>query len=365
MIYLDNAASTPLLPEVMVDLCRNLDTFGNPSSIHSEGVKAKQLILDAKDKVSRKLHCNRDEIFFTTGATMSNNIILQGFYGIKCVSTIEHEDIQMLADKFHYEKIPVDNDGKINITSLKRIILDLYEWDENENFLFSIQIANSEIGVIQDIQSISELIHSYPNAYLHVDATQYIPYFECDVQALKIDALSMSGQKIGCIKGTGLLYISEKLQSLISPLIYGKQGLIGGTENVLGISCLGEAFNCLDYDNKQMILLRNQLIVGLNGKLVGDIDYRLPNNVCVMFDDVDAQSLVMLLNDYGICCSAGSACSSGDSEPSSTLLAIGLTPKQANSCVRFTLSKETTKFEIDYTIDAVNKAVEFLKGLKG
>ena len=363
MIYLDNAASTPLIPEVIVDLCRNLDTFGNPSSIHLEGVKSKQLILGSKDKVSRKLHCNRDELFFTTGATMSNNIILQGFNGEKCVSEIEHEDIQMLSDKFHYIKIPVDNKGRINIEELKVIANNLYE--SRCNVLFSIQMANSEIGVIQDIETISDIIHSYPGFYLHTDATQYIPYFECDVQTLKIDALSMSGQKIGCIKGTGLLYISEKLQPLISPLIYGKQGLIGGTENVLGISCLGEAFNCLDYDNKQMILLRNQLIAGLNGKLVGDIDYRLPNNVCVMFRNVDAMSLVMLLNDYGICCSAGSACSSGDSEPSSTLLAIGLTSEQANSCVRFTLSKETTKFEIDYTIDTVNKAVEFLKGLKG
>lgn len=363
MIYLDNAASTPLLPEVMVDLCRNLDTFGNPSSIHSEGAKAKQLILDAKDKVSRKLYCNRDELFFTTGATMSNNIILQGFNGVKCVSEIEHEDIQMLADKFHYTKIPVDNKGRINIEELKVIANNLYE--SRCNVLFSVQMANSEIGVIQDIETISDIIHSYPDFYLHTDATQYIPYFECDVQALKIDALSMSGQKIGCIKGTGLLYISEKLQSLISPLIYGKQGLIGGTENVLGISCLGEAFNCLDYDNKQTILLRNQLIVGLNGKLVGDIDYRLPNNVCMLFDDVDAQSLVMMLNEYGICCSAGSACSSGDSEPSTTLLSIGLTSKQANNCVRFTLGKETNSFDINYTIETVNKTVSFLMELKG
>lgn len=356
MIYLDNAASTPLLPSVKEKLLKVLDVYGNPSSIHKQGRIAKELINNSKNIIANKLNCNEDELFFTSGASMSNSVILTGFNNKIISSAIEHEDIQMIC--LDSEKIFVDKNGIVNIENLKEILEKV-----TSPTLFSIQMANGEIGTIQEISKISKLIHGNPNCYLHTDATQYIPYYPIDVKKMEIDALSMSGQKIGCIKGIGLAYISKKLQKHISPVIYGKQGLIGGTENVPGIVCLGEAFKNLNYDNEEMFILRNRLIDRLNGTLIGDSEYRLPNNVCMYFESVPAETLVVLLDEYGICCSAGSACSNNDNEPSSTLLALGLNEEQVNSCVRFTLGRETTKDEIDKAIEIINNVVNILREL--
>lgn len=361
MIYLDNAASTPVLPQVREKLNSVLDIYGNPSSIHALGTEAKKIIFNTKDIISNKLGCKSDELYFTNGATMSNNLVLQGFNGNIYVSAIEHEDIQLMADNFSWKKISVDKDGFINKNELQKYVSE----NTDTSKLFSIQAANGEIGTIQNIKEISTIIHSYPNSFLHMDMTQYIPYYEINVESLGVDSLSMSGQKIGCIKGIGLLYVSENLIEYISPIIYGNQGLIGGTENVPGIACLGEAFNCLSYDNKETTRLRNMLINGLNGDLVGTNTNRLPNNVNIYFKDVESSSIVMLLSEYGICVSAGSACSSELEEPSSTLLAIGLDSKMAKSCVRFTLSQNTTEKEIEETIAMTNSVVELLRGLNG
>lgn len=364
MVYLDNAASTPISYEVRNKLNECLDIFGNPSSLHNEGIKAKELINASKSIISKSINCLESELYFTTGATMSNNIVLQGFKGNCIVSAIEHEDIQLIANAYNMSRIPVDTEGRIVITELKHIINDTIEWSSSdEPILVCIQAANSEIGTIQDIEAISKLVHSYPNVYLYMDVTQYIPHYPIDVKRMGIDAFGMSGQKIGCIKGTGLLYLSERVKGLIKPLIYGAQGLIGGTENVPGIACMGEAFKWLKYDHTATILeLRNLMIDGLNGELIGSRRDRLPNNVNMLFDNVDSQSLVIMLNEKGICCSAGSACSSGNAEPSATLLALGLSPKQANSCVRFTLGEMNTKEEIMNVIPIINDTVDFLRG---
>lgn len=354
-IYLDNAASTPILPQVKSKLLETLDIFGNPSSLHSEGQKAKSIINESKEIIAARLNCDTDELFFTSGATMSNNLILQGYKGKVITTPIEHEDIIMMAKEFGWSMLDVDQSGLI-INN---------QCDSNAS-LFSIQMANSEIGTIQDIKHLSETIHSYSEYnFLHTDATQYIPYYPVDVKRFGIDALSMSGQKIGCIKGIGILYISKRLQRFIRPVIYGKQGLIGGTENVLGIACLGEAFKCLDYkdDIKEMIRLRDKLIQQLDGELIGSVDKRLPNNACMCFEGVPAESIVMMLSEFGICCSAGSACSSNDNEPSATLLAIGFNKEKANSCVRFTLNKNTTEEEIDHVIEMTNNTVSMFREL--
>jgi len=357
MIYLDHAASTPVLPQVKEKLIETLDIYGNPSSLHEEGQKAKDIISEAKNIISKRLKCSEDELYFTSGATMSNNILLGGFQGELICSEIEHDDILMRC-KFN-EKIPVNKAGYVNLDVLEHIL----KYRERDT-LFSIQMANSEIGTIQHIKIIADLIHKYPGCFLHCDATQYVAHYPISVKEMGIDALSMSGQKIGCIKGTGLLYISNKLINHIDPIIYGKQGLIGGTENVLGIACLGEAFNHLDYNVNHMNYLANMLSSNVHGELIGaDIYDRLPNNVCMYFKGIPAETIVMMLSEQGICCSAGSACSSNDNEPSSTLLAIGLSKEDANSCVRFTLSNNTTEEEILEVIDKTNSVIDILRGL--
>lgn len=357
MIYLDNAASTPVLPLVKKKIIECLDIYGNPSSIHNEGQRAKALINEATKIIAKKINCKEDEIYYTTGATMSNNIVMQGFYSTIITSKIEHDDILLMGETFRrFRLIGVNNKGFINTDEL---ISELEDY-KGAPILVSIQMANGEIGTIQDIKRISEIVHSYPCAFLHTDATQYIPYYQIDVKDMGIDALSMSGQKIGCIKGTGLLYLSNQLKPFIDPLIYGNQGFIGGTENVLGIACLGEAFKELNY-NTELMYKRDLLIEQLDGILVGDDKKRTPNNVCMLFKNIDSYALVYLLNEHGIYCSSGSACSSNVDKPSSTLLAIGL-GKDAESCVRFTLNSNITTEDILYASKVINYAVKMLRG---
>ena len=353
MVYLDNAASTCPIPDVVKTLSDMLFIYGNPSSIHTYGREAFKVVIDARESIRQLLGANKDdEILFTSGATMSNNIFIQGYMNrhpnaALIVSEIEHKDILLLADylKAHGRKvykIPVYQDGTICEGTLENICWQMKK-DERE-FLCSIQMANGECGVIQDYVMISKLVHTYGGIY-HSDVTQYIPYYPIDLSY--VDAFSMSGQKIGCIKGTGLLYIKHGIE--IDPVIFGEQGLIGGTENVLGIACLKTAFETLDRDNTKMKDIRDILMHRLQpyGRILGSTQKRLPNNVYMSFD----RPMVAKLNEFGIMASAGSACAKA--EPSHVVLAMGYTEETARNAVRFSLSKNVTIKDIDDTVEAV------------
>ena len=355
-VYMDNAASTMPSEAVKQKIIETLQIYGNPSSQHDEGFKAKSIINESSQIISEKLNCEPEELYYTSGATMSNNLIIQGFLrkypnGKILYSAIEHNDITMMADYFgkrKFIKIPVLHNGLIDITFLAKQ-LKRYR---RVPVLCTIQAANSECGTVQLVQDLSKLVHAYPKTYLHSDVTQYIAHFECDVEKLGLDALSMSGQKINCIKGIGLLYISNNLS--ISPIIFGEQGLIGGTENVLGIACLGEAFRTLSYDYANLKFKRNYFIEKIDAPLVGSFNSRLPNNIYVI-STKDAESMVVYLNEFGICASAGSACSSNDVDPSHVVLAMGYSEEEAKSCVRFTINNQTSYEDIDYVVDIFNR----------
>ena len=361
MIYMDNAASTLPSEKVIKCLKDNVEIYGNPSSIHYEGEKAYNLISNATDKISKLLNCKKNEIYYTSGATMSNNLFIQGFLRAHknaklIISQIEHNDIIELSDyidktmgfKYVY-RIPVDFNGFINIDCLEKLLYEL----NDECVLVCIQGANGECGSIQDIERISKLVHSHKNMYLFSDMTQYIPYYPLDVYQLNLDGMSMSGQKIHCIKGTGLMYIKNGVE--IDPLIFGEQGLIGGTENVLGIACLGVAFENINYDHKQLIEKRDYFIDSLinnaNVKLIGSRNNRLPNNI-YMKGNCNGESMVVLLSELDICSSAGSACSTNGSKPSHVLTSMGYSIEDAKKCVRFTINDNTTYEDIDYTVNA-------------
>lgn len=361
-MYLDNAASTEVSKNVKEKLIEVLSIYGNPSSQHNEGFKAKQIITDATDIISDKLNCCFDNIYYTSGATMSNNLAIQGFIrkNPNCkvlYSAIEHNDIILMANYFkdNFIKIPVNEEGYIDLCKLSLMLLQYY----NIPVLVVIQIANGEIGTIQKIETISKIIHSYKDTYLYCDATQYIPYYKCNIKELDIDMLGMSGQKINCIKGIGLLYVKD--QNIIDPIIFGEQGLIGGTENIIGIACLGEAFKNINYDIKELINKRDYFIEQLNKPLIGDKYNRLPNNICVLFKNTNSENFVELLNEYNIYSSAGSACSSGNPDPSHVLKAIGLNDVDAKSCMRFTINNNITYKEIDKTINMINKLYLMIK----
>lgn len=370
-IYMDNAASTKVKSEVLKkfnNIAKNL--YANPSSEHSEGLKAERCIREVKDNISNKMHCDPDEIFFTTGATMSNNILIQGVLRkhpetMFITSTVEHNDIMMLYDWLPYTKrlVDVNKNGIINICQLVQYVTDCM--CKGIPCLVSVQMANSETGVIQPIKLISDIIHKYKYGYLHVDATQYIPYYPIDINKLNIDALSMSGQKIGGIKGSGLLVVRQVLQENIAPIIFGEQGLVGGTPSTPLIASLGEAFDRIDYSDIVILYtLRDYLLSrlkDLGGILVGTDDYhRLPNNIYIRFPSINGLSLMHLLSDRGIYIGTGSACSTDSDKPSHVALAYGLSEEESFECVRFTLSPDNTEGEIDYVIDILNSILPLL-----
>ena len=364
---MDTAASTIPSDAVIKCLKDNLEIYGNPSSLHEEGERAKQLIVNATDNITDILNCNRNEIYYTSGATMSNNLFIQGFMRAHkdaklVISTIEHNDIIELSDYIDRQKgykyvyrVPVDCNGNVNINCLEKL---LNEFD-GDCVLVCIQGANGECGTIQDIEQISRIVHSHKNMYLFSDMTQYIPYYKIDVKDLGLDGMSMSGQKIHCIKGIGLLYIKDGIR--IDPLIFGEQGLIGGTENVLGISCLSTALSELKFDCKDLVEKRDYFIENLlektDAELIGSRNNRLPNNIYVKTNK-GGESMVVLMSDFNICSSAGSACSSNGNKPSHVLLAMGYSKDDAKKCVRFTIDENVTYEDIDYTIDVFQKLSE-------
>lgn len=361
-IYMDNAASTHVKLDVMTAFEDALvNQYANPSSIHNAGLDASGLILSVQDVIASKLSCKENEIFFTSGATMSNNVLIQGFIRkhpetMLIISNVEHNDIMELYSWLPYQKriVSVNHNGIIDLTELDNLIKECRE--AGRYSLVSVQLANSETGIIQPVGKISEIVHQHDKAFFHSDATQYIPYYPIDIAEMGIDALSMSGQKINGIKGSGLLVMRKAMQENITPIIFGEQGLIGGTPATPLISSLGKAFELLKYDNTELkhkrdILLRH--LEDLGGILVGTIENRLPNNIYIRFPGVGGMTLLNLLNNYGIYIGTGSACSTDSDKPSHVAMAYGLSPEEALECVRFTLSNENTYEEIEYVVKVI------------
>lgn len=368
-IYLDNAASTKVKPRVLAkfnDVANNY--YGNPSSEHTEGLMAEACINKAKEIISNVIVCDPSEIYFTSGATMSNNILIQGVLRrhpetMFITSTVEHNDIMELYDWLPYSKHMVDVDrlGQIDMNELWGLLVDCES--RNKPCLVSIQMANSETGIIQPIKQIASLVHEY-GGYLHVDATQYIPYYPINIKDMGVDALSMSGQKIGGIKGSGILYARKIVTDNMTPIIFGEQGLIGGTPSTPLIASLGTAFEEIDYDVSSMHDKRDILLSHLEdngGILVGTKENRLPNNIYIRFPGVNGLTLMNLLNERGICIGTGSACSTDSDKPSHVALAYGLKPEEAFECVRFTLSNETSYEDIDYVAKVLSSLLLLLR----
>ena len=368
-IYMDNAASTRVNPKVLAkfnEVAKSL--YGNPSSEHTEGTNAYVCIENVKKDIAHKLNCNESDIYFTSGATMSNNVLIQGVLRrhpetMFVTSSVEHNDIMELYDWLPYSKhmVAVDNSGIININDLWNVLIECEK--TKKPCLVSIQMANSETGIIQPIKQISSLVHEY-GGYLHVDATQYIPYYDINIDNLGIDALSMSSQKIGGIKGSGLLYVRQILADNMTSIIFGEQGLIGGTPATPLIASLGEAFNELNYNASHLQDKRDYLLSCLEdmgGVLVGTRNNRLPNNIYIRFPGVKGLALMHLLNGYNIYVGTGSACSTDSDKPSHVALAYGLTDEEAFECIRFTLSDENTFEEIEHVVKVLSSILPLLR----
>jgi len=365
-IYLDHAATTPLRPEVRAAMEPYLsaDGFGNPSSLHADGQRAKRALDAARDTLACALGAQFSEITFTSGGTEADNAALVGVMlargrGSHLITTqIEHEAVIETArflEKlgFSVTYLPVDEQGRVAPRSVADALTD-------RTALVSVMHANNEVGTVQPLREIADLVHAH-EAYLHADAVQTFSQLPVNVHDLGVDLLSVSAHKIYGPKGVGALYVRSGIP--IEPLLHGggqERERRAGTENVPAIAGFGEAVRLLLPEREavaaRLTLLRDTFLAALrqripNMVLNGHPAERLPNNINLSFPGLDAETLLLTLDRAGISASSGSACTSGSIEPSHVLTAMGLPDDRVNSAIRLTLGRDTTRAEVDRAVD--------------
>ncbi len=372
-VYLDNGATTKVSDEVVRAILPYYKKhYGNASSLHDFGAKAKEALEKSRKIIAQEINADPEEIVFTSGGSESDNLAIKGItYGNKkkgnhiITTKIEHPAIlgpckELFLEGFKVTYLDVDKNGFIKLNQLKKEISD-------KTILVSVIHGNNEIGTVQDIEKIAKICKK-KGVYFHTDAVQSFTKEKIDVKKMNIDLLSASSHKIHGPKGIGFLYIRKGVN--IKKMLYGgrhENDKRAGTENIPGIVGFAKAVQ-LDKKLKQIKKLRDYLIKRIEKeisdvKLNGDRNKRLVNNVNISFKYVEGEALLMHLNDRGIAVSTGSACSSQSLEPSHVLVAIGLKHEDAHGSIRFTLSRYTTKQEIDYTVRELKKVVKLLRDM--
>ena len=365
-LYLDNAATAPLTSEVKQYIIKLLDQYANPSSLYQSGVDARQIIEQARNNVAEFINGKSENIIFTSGGSASNTLAIRGYvqkYNCTILySPIAHKSIIKCVESIkNAYPLKVNKHGEIDIDDLK-------EWLDSRSgkFFVVLDYANSEIGTIQDVKKIIDLVHFY-NGVVYLDCTGSISQIPVDVKKLDVDVLGFSGHKIHALKGVGVLYKKENIE--LEPLVYGsqEQGLFGGTEAVINVASLGKAIESYDYSfisSKNRDYVYDYIINEIpDSYLIGaPFEQRLPHNLYMCFKGVQGESLMILLDMNAIQVSTGSACTSGDLQPSSTLTAIGMDKEDINSCIRMTFSNET-KEELDYVCSKLKECVRRLRSL--
>jgi cysteine desulfurase len=398
-IYLDYAATTPVEKKVLAAMLPYFgEKFGNASSLHNFGREASMAVENARQETADFFGAGSEEIIFTSGATESNNLAIKGVVRAYCAipenknkkphiitAAIEHHCVLNTVKNLEKEGlieadfIKPEKNGIINPRDLKKAI-------KANTILISVMYVNNEIGTVQPITEIGKIIHgawnmehgtrnkNYP--IFHTDATQAVNYFDCNVNKLGADLLSMSAHKIYGPKGVGALYVKKGTKiKMIQDGGEQERGLRAGTINSAGIVGLGAAIKAVKdpkskAQNKKIEKLRDYLIKRVlkevpETKLNGSKLKRSPNNANFSFKDVEGESLIMLLDQEGIAGSTGSACSSGSLEPSHVLLSLGLKAEQAHGSLRLTLGKFTTQEEVSIAADKIKMVVEKLRKISG
>ena len=369
MIYLDNAATTPLLERVKEAIIYHLDDFGNPSSIHSEGTKAKRLLEEAREKIASYIHAEPDEIIFTSGGTESNNLALNGANLV--VSNIEHHSI--LNNRHLITKA---NESGVCLPTYLETILEhtftkyLTRYDSPN--ICSVMLVNNEIGTIQPIKELASVAHKHDYLF-HTDAVAACGYMPIDVKKLDVDAMSIAGHKFGAPKGIGALYIKKEVQDEFPAIFYGGSqefGIRPGTENVIGAYAMAVAlesmtvlYNRYSIEFDKMKQCIEESILDIPNSYINCYDSPRCNHIIsARFNGVDAETLVLTLDSMGVAVSAKSACSSSDGQVSHVLKAIGLTDEEASSTVRISIGPKNSLEEVEIAMNKLKKAVEFLRG---
>ena len=377
-IYLDNAATTRVSDAALNAMLPYLrQQYGNPSSLYAFGQEAKEALERARETVAGVLNCEPREIIFTSGGSEADNQAIRSAADIGAragkrhiISTaFEHHAVLHTLSKlekegFEVTLLDVHSDGLVRVEELAAAI-------RPDTCLVTVMYANNEIGTIQPIAEIGRVCRER-GVLFHTDAVQAAGHLPRDVRAQNIDLLSLSAHKFHGPKGVGALY--ARRGTALTNLIEGgaqERGKRAGTENTAGIAgmaaALDEAARNMERSSAKMTALRERLIAGLSqiphSALNGDAERRLPGNVSFCFEGIEGESLLLLLDDKGICASSGSACTSGSLDPSHVLLAIGRPHEVAHGSLRLTLSEDTSEADIDYTIKAVTEVVAYLRSI--
>lgn len=378
MIYADNAATTRMNRAAIDAMLPYMDeTFGNPSSLHSAGQRAAEALLDARERIAARLGCTSKEIYFTSGGSEADNQALVSAARLgerknkkHIISTaFEHHAVLHTLDKlkkqgYEIELLPVGDRGNITAEQVAEAIRE-------DTCLVTTMYANNEIGSVLPVKEIGQVCRER-GVLFHTDAVQAVGHIPINVKDENIDMLSLSAHKFHGPKGIGVLYAKKGI--ILSNIIEGgaqERGKRGGTENIPAIMGMAAAldFACehMEENIAKLTGLRDRLIAGLSqiphSRVNGDPENRLPGNTSFCFEGIEGESLLLLLDDRGICASSGSACTSGSLDPSHVLLALGLPHEVAHGSLRLSLSEENTDEDVEEILKAVPEVVEYLRNM--
>jgi cysteine desulfurase len=384
-IYIDYNATTPLRPEVRTAMIDDLDVFGNASSMHASGRLARSRIEQAREKINNLIGAKSGKTIFTSSGSEANNTVFQTMYCLVkdsalnsqkpernefIITAIEHpcvtnSALKLKKEGFNVKILPVDEYGKLKIDELKKAL--------NDKTLFvSVMAANNEIGTVQDIKEITALVREI-GAFMHIDAVQAVGKIPLDVEELQVDYLTISAHKIYGPKGVGALYV--KKSSPLFPLVHGghqEDGYRAGTYNNIGILGFGKAAeiaaNEVEKYGSEISAKRDKLKQGIiekipNIKINGHPADVLPNTLNVSFPGAEGEAILLSMDIQGIEASTGSACASGNLEPSHVLMAIGLGPELAHGSIRFSLGWGITDSDINYIIEVLPPIIARLRAM--
>ncbi len=374
IVYLDNNATTAVAPEAFEAMRPFLtELYGNPSSIHTFGGQVAAHVETAREQLAGLLGAQPSEIIFTSCGTESDSSAIYSALSL-CpkrrkivVSCMEHPAILALGKElerrgYSVSHIPVDSKGRLDMECAKEMI-------DTETAVVSVMWANNEIGNIYPVKELAELAHSQ-GALFHTDAVQAVGKVEMNLAGLPIDMLSLSGHKLHAPKGIGALYVKRGVR--FRPFIVGghqERGRRAGTDNVASIVALGKAAELakanLSVENTRVKAMRDRLEAGLlklpATRLNGDVEHRLPNTSNISFEYIEGESILMLLDMFGICASSGSACTTGSLEPSHVLRAMGVPYTAAHGAIRFSFSRYNTEEEVDFVLEKLPPIISRLR----
>ena len=380
-VYLDNNSTTPVDPRVVEAILPYLkEKWGNPNNIHRWGREAREAVEEARINVAKMLNCDASEIYFTSGGTEGNNTIIKGVAfankhkGKHIITTqIEHKCVLntckwLEKQGFRVTYLKVDSEGFVDMDHLEKSL-------DEDTILVSVMLANNEIGTLEPIKEIVELVKEKTDAYVHTDACQAIGKINVDVEELGVDAMTISGHKFYAPKGIGAVYIRSGVK--IDPLLHGggqERNMRSGTENVVGIVGIGKAAELvmkeLDKDREKLRSLQKMMMSGIESSIDDvalngprDLNKRLPGNVNYSIKYIEGEALIFKLDDYGIAASTGSACSSRQLVASHVLTAIGVKHEVAHGSLRLSAGRFNEKEDIEYLLQVLPKAVEELRAM--